>query len=158
MISSNMIRNFPVTPTYINTAHKIFGCDVSTLKRKNVRKQTPPVISDYVAIPNQIREMTRRLTVAAGVMFFIWLALVVSVSRRLKFTTVEYMPHRTSPVLSQSLEKIYEIYSKRGFIVELFLIDLGSLSDCGRPFQGHWSWIQLPLTNMYQTLSSRYGC
>ena len=41
IIRSEMIRNFPITPTDINTAHKIFGHDVSILKGKTLRKQPP---------------------------------------------------------------------------------------------------------------------
>ena len=33
------------------------------------------------------------------------------------------MPHWTDPVLSQSSENIYELYSKRGFNVDIFLMD-----------------------------------
>ena len=51
IIRFNMIINFPVIPDYINNAQKIFGRDVSILKGKTVRKQPPPVVSDYIAIP-----------------------------------------------------------------------------------------------------------
>ena len=61
--------------------------------------------------------------VTADVMFVNGFAFVVSVSSGLKFTMVEYMPLCTAPVLSQSLGNICELYSKRGFIIELFLVD-----------------------------------
>ena len=48
---------------------------------------------------------------------------MVRVSRGLKFTTVEYMPRWMAPMLSQSLYEIYEIYSKHGFTVDMFLMD-----------------------------------
>ena len=51
IIRFNMIINFPVTPDYINNAQNIFGRDVSILKGKAVRKQPPPVVSNYIAIP-----------------------------------------------------------------------------------------------------------
>ena len=123
MINSNMISNFPVTATDINSAHKIFGRNVSILKQKTVREQPPLVTSEYIAIPKHIRDITQRITVAADVMLLNGLAFMVSVSHGLKFTTLEYMPRQTAPVLSQSLENIYELYSKCGFTVELFLMD-----------------------------------
>ena len=67
--------------------------------------------------------MTQILAMDADVMFVNGIASMVSVSRGLKFITVECMPHWTDPVLSQSLENIYKLYSKRGFNVEIFLMD-----------------------------------
>ena len=37
--------------------------------------------------------------------------------------TVEYIPNRTAPVLSKYLKKVYNVYLRRGFTVNLFLMD-----------------------------------
>jgi hypothetical protein len=51
MVSSNMIKNCPVTPCGVANANKIFGPDLATLKGKAVRQTPPPVIMYYVQIP-----------------------------------------------------------------------------------------------------------
>ena len=56
-------------------------------------------------------------------MFVIRLALLISVSCSLRFMTVEYIPKHTDPVISKYLEKVYDIYLRRGFTVNLFLMD-----------------------------------
>ena len=56
-------------------------------------------------------------------MFVIRLALLISVSCSLRFMTVEYIPKHTDPVISKYLEKVYDIYLRRGFTVNLFLTD-----------------------------------
>jgi hypothetical protein len=48
MVSSNMIKNCPVTSTYVANANTIFGPDLATLKGKTVRMTPSPVATDYV--------------------------------------------------------------------------------------------------------------
>ena len=101
MICSNMISHCPVTPADIDTANKIFVCDISSLKVKTVRRQPSTVVSEYVEIPRKIKHMNRRMTVSAGVMFVSGITFLVSVYRGLKSTTVEYTSNRTATVLSK---------------------------------------------------------
>ena len=56
-------------------------------------------------------------------MFVIRLALLISVSCSLRFMTVEYIPKHTDPVISKYLEKVYDIYLRRGFTVNLLLVE-----------------------------------
>ena len=67
--------------------------------------------------------MTQSLMIAAYIMFVSRLILLVSVSHGIKYMTVEYMPNIMAPVLSKYLEKVYNIYLRRGFTVNLFLMD-----------------------------------
>ena len=55
MVRSNMITRFPVIPADIDTANKILVCEIPYLKGKTARRQTPPVVSDYVAIPKKFK-------------------------------------------------------------------------------------------------------
>ena len=67
--------------------------------------------------------MTQRLMVAADVMFVSKVDFLVSVSHSLKFTMEKYVQFHTSPVIYKHLEEVYDIYIRRGFTVELFLMD-----------------------------------
>ena len=81
------------------------------------------MVLDYVAIPRQIKEMNRRLMVAADVIFVIRITFLVSVLRCLKYTMVEYIKKSTDTVLSKYLNKVYDIYIRHGFTVDLLLMD-----------------------------------
>ena len=61
--------------------------------------------------------------IAAYVMFFSRLISLVSVSHGIKYMTVEYIQNHTAPVLSKYLEKVYNVYIRCGFTVNLFLMD-----------------------------------
>jgi hypothetical protein len=91
MVSSNMIKNCPVTSTGVANANTIFGPDLATLKCKTVRITPPPVLTDYVQIPKEIMSLNRNVTLAIGIMFVNGLPFLVSISRKIKFTTVEYL-------------------------------------------------------------------
>ena len=91
MVSSKMIMKCPTTTRDIDNANIIFGRDVHTLKGKTVRKQPGPVVSDYVEIPKEIKQMNQNVELSADIMFVNGLPLPVTISRRIMFTTVEYL-------------------------------------------------------------------
>ena len=62
--------------------------------------------------------------ISAYVMFVSRLISLVSVSRGIRYIKVEYIPNHTAPVLSKYLKKVYNIYIRLGFTVNLFLMDL----------------------------------
>ena len=82
-------------PRDIKNTNKIFIPDVSSMKGKSVRRRPEAVVSHYVDIPEDILGMNAALEVSVEVMFVNKLAFLVSVSRRLKFTTIEYIYNRS---------------------------------------------------------------
>ena len=62
--------------------------------------------------------------VAAYVMFVSRIIFLVSVSHDIKYITLDYMPNLTVTLLSKYLEKVYNVYLRLGFTVNLFLMDL----------------------------------
>ena len=68
--------------------------------------------------------MTQRLTISEDIIFLIRLAFLISVSCSLKFMIVEYISKHTGTVISKYLEKVYDIYLRRGFTVNLLLMDI----------------------------------
>ena len=61
--------------------------------------------------------------ISAYVMFFSRLIFLVSVSRGIKYAIVDYMPNQTAPLLSKYLQKVYNIYLRCGFTINLFLME-----------------------------------
>jgi hypothetical protein len=106
IVRSNMIKNFSVTANYINNAHKLFGEDFTTLRGETVINTPDPVMADYVAIPKEILNINKEVTIAAYVMFVNRLPFVTKISRKIKFTTIEYVPRRSQPNLIKYLIKI----------------------------------------------------
>jgi hypothetical protein len=123
MVRSNMIKNSSVTPTDIDNAHKNFGDNIATLRGKILRNTPDAVVADYVEIPKEILDMNKAVTIAADVMFVNGLPFVVTISRKIKFTTTEYVPSRSQQNLVKSLIKIVYLYKTRGFNPDPALMD-----------------------------------
>jgi hypothetical protein len=107
-----MIKNCPITSTDVANANTIFGPDLATLKGKTVRITPPPVATDYVQIPNEIMSLNRNVTLAIDIMFVNGLPFLVSISRKIKFTTVEYLIGRKQHHLVNSIKKIVNLYKQ----------------------------------------------
>jgi hypothetical protein len=95
MVISNMIKKCSVTSTDMDNAHKLFGDDIASLRGKTVRNTPGVVVADYAEIPKEIIDMNKAVTIAADVMFVNGLPFVVTISRKIKFTTTEYVPSRS---------------------------------------------------------------
>ena len=69
MIKNNLILNCPVTLDDIERASKIYGANIVGLKGKTVRTKPDPVISDYIAVPEDVLQANRNVTFSADIMF-----------------------------------------------------------------------------------------
>jgi hypothetical protein len=115
MVRSNMIPNYPVTHSDVKASNNIFGPDIASLKVKTARVTPSPVTTQYVSIPPEIIELNKDVALTDDVMFVNKLPFMISMARKIKFTTSKFLPRRTKPMLIKSLEKIFHIYTSRGF-------------------------------------------
>jgi hypothetical protein len=113
MVRSNMIKNCTVTSTDVANANKIFGLDRITLRGKTVQTTPPPVVTDYVKIPREIVSPNRNVTLLIDIMFVNIPPFMVSVSRQMKFTTLEYLHGRNQPQLVTCIKKMISLYQTR---------------------------------------------
>jgi hypothetical protein len=123
MVSRNLIKNCPVTTTDITNARKIFGPDLASKQGKTVRRTTGPVVADYVAVPHSLVEQNGIVTMAADVFFVDGTAFSVTLSRRIKFITMEHVPVRTATSLSKHITRVLQVYEHAGFRVKTILMD-----------------------------------
>jgi hypothetical protein len=123
MVRSNLIQNCPVTPNDINTADKIFGPNIASLKGETIRNTQEPVLMEYVDIPKEILDLNKDAKLTGDVMFVDGLGFLTTASRKIKFTTSEYVPKRNKSVLVNSLKKVFDIYTQRGFTIRTGLMD-----------------------------------
>ena len=57
-------------------------------------RQKTGVITDYIEIPREILESCNDLEVSTDIMFIDKLPFLVSISRGMKFTTIEYLSRK----------------------------------------------------------------
>ena len=71
----------------------------------------------YIAVPKDFLKLHKFVTLVADVMFVDDAPLLITVSRGIKFVTVENIPNRTDKQLSRSLKHVMRIYSRSIIIV-----------------------------------------
>ena len=123
MVRSNMIVNCPVTFSDVKNAKLIFGPDITSLKGKSVRRKLDSVVTDYVEIPREILVSRKELELSMGIMFINKITFLVSISRRLKFTTIEYLSSKNKTALITTINKIVRYYRSHGLHVVTMFVD-----------------------------------
>ena len=73
------------------------------------------IASNYLEIPEEILRVNKGLEVSADVIFINKLAFLVSVSKQLKFETIEYTPNRLEKGIARSVNKVLDVYKTRLF-------------------------------------------
>ncbi len=122
-MSGNLIPNCPITRANISNACKFLGPDLASIHGKTVQRMPAPVVADYVAIPWQLVDANKAVTLAADVFFMDGIAFLITVSRRIKFVTTEHLPVRTATSLSKNLQQVLLVYRRDGFRVRSILMD-----------------------------------
>ena len=74
-------------------------------------------------IPKSILESNKNITLSIDIMFVNKIPFVTTISRYVKFTTVEVIQKRTKSQLSECIKNIVAIYTQRGFKVNHALLD-----------------------------------
>ena len=123
MVRSKMFVNCPITFSDVKNAKLIFGPDITSLKGKSVRCKTDIVVTDFVDIPREILESRKELEVSTYIMFINKLLFLVSLSRQLKFTTIEYLSSKNDIALVTSMNKIVSYYRSHGLHVGTMFVD-----------------------------------
>jgi hypothetical protein len=88
-----------------------------------VRPTPAPVVADYVAIPWQLVDANKAVTLATDVFFVDGIAFLITVSRRIKFVTTKHQPVRMATSLSKHLQQVLLVYGRAGFRVRSILMD-----------------------------------
>ena len=96
MIAQNIILNCAVTVGDVARAEKIYGKDIHTLKGKTTRSKPKEVVTDYMEIPKNILENNRNITLSTDIMYFNKIPFLTTISRHVKFTTVEAIQRQTN--------------------------------------------------------------
>ncbi len=67
MVSNNLIWECPITSMDITNARAIFGPDLLSVQGKTVRTTPAPVVADYVAVPRNLVDANKAITLVTDV-------------------------------------------------------------------------------------------
>ena len=102
--ASSLFRNFPITTTDISNSKRIFGPSLPCARGKWVRSKSTKVQPGYVSIPQNLINLHKYITLAADVMFVFGRPFLITLSRKIIFVTVQYVPRRSASELSDALK------------------------------------------------------
>ena len=74
-------------------------------------------------MPKRILDSNNNITLSIDIMFFDKIPFVTTISRHVKFTTVEVIQKWTKAKLSECIKNVVAIYTQRGFKVNHALLD-----------------------------------
>ena len=104
-------------------ANKLFGPDVGALKGKTTRRG-PPIVDSPVSIDiTHILKYYGEVTLCIDLMYMNKVPLLVTLSRNVKFGTVEAAKDRKETTLMKSIAMGVTLYRKAGFTVTTALMD-----------------------------------
>jgi hypothetical protein len=138
IVTSNQLPNCPVTRADILAAEHIFGPDVGSLKGKTVRRHPHLAKPTIKPLPPQIMSRYPNVTLAADVMHVNGIPMLVTISRNIRFATIEALPNRNIPTLLKGIKSVATVYKRAGFRITTTLMDgefeamRGDLADLER--------------------------
>ena len=108
-LKSNRLSNCPVTPADVEAAEQIFGPDIGSLKGKTT--WNPPIIdSPITSVPASILKWYQNVMLCIDIMYVNRVAMMISISRNIKFATIEAIPSNKTAILIKGVKAILQIY------------------------------------------------
>jgi hypothetical protein len=125
IVTNNLLANCPVTKRDIMAAEDIYGPDIGILKGKTVCRGPHTVRTDlmYSPLSAVVHERYQEVTLCADIMYVNGIAFFVSISRKIKFGTIEVLDSQSQGHLVKAFQNIARIYHHGGFRVRYVLMD-----------------------------------
>ncbi|KAL7463852.1 hypothetical protein ACHAXS_004203 [Conticribra weissflogii] len=131
-VSNSLLRSCPYNPTDATHAHEIFCPSLPRLRGTSTRTKPSRVKPSYVDIPPKIVEPNIFVTLVGDVMFISGAPFLITLSRKIQFVTVQFMPRQTATELGNGLLQVLKLYRRAGFIVQTTLMDNKFESICNK--------------------------
>jgi len=123
LVSTNKLRDCDVTTREITNARLNFGRDLPGLRGKTRRRKPKRVEVNLVEIPRDFMNLYKNITLTADVFFVNGIPFFLTLSRQVRFLTVQHVPHRSAGELANSLKLTLLKYGAAGFLVQVVLMD-----------------------------------
>jgi hypothetical protein len=123
IVTLNQLPNCPLTKADIIAAEHIFGPDIGSLKGKTVRRRPHLANPTIEPLPPQAMSRYRNVTLAVDVMYVNGIPMLVTISRNIRFATVEALPNRNILTLVKGIKSVATVYKRAGFRITTTLMD-----------------------------------
>ena len=117
------LRGCDITRGDVLVADDIYGANLGSLKGKTVHRPNPHVVSGVDPVPSEVLERHQSLDLAIDIMFVNKIPFFITMTRGLRFGTVEALPNRQIPTIVASLQTVIKMYRHRGFSIRTILSD-----------------------------------
>ena len=79
--------------------------------------------TDYVEIPPEINATLGKVEIVADLMFVNKIPFMITLGKRVKFTTVSNLPNQKAKTLLENLKVVRNVYTHRGSSVSTMFMD-----------------------------------
>lgn len=123
ILRNGQLRNCDVSEQDVTNARHIFGPDIGSMKGKTTRRKEGHVQMKVRPVPQSVMDRHKEVFVCFEVMYLNGTAFLVSISRRIRFCTVEALDNRRSDTILTGIKRIKMIYARRRFLVNRIAAD-----------------------------------
>jgi hypothetical protein len=74
---------------------------------------------EYHGVPREIMERHRDVTLCVDIMFVNQIPFFITISRNIKFGTIEVLKNRKNPTILQAFKNVNAIYNNLGFQITM---------------------------------------
>ena len=122
-IAISHLHNYPFTKEDIWTTDDIFGPNLGCLKGKTVWHPNNHVQATTSRVTHSILKLHREMVLSMDIMCMNKIPFLVTLSRNLRFSTLESHPNHQEGTVTMCLKKVIRLYHHRGFRVTSITCD-----------------------------------
>ena len=124
LVRKKKLDDLPFNFSDLQNLKQMFGPSRAEVRGGTVRVAPNRVEPDYIAIPKDFILLHKKVVLLVDVMIVNNVAFLVTMSRKIKFLTVEHLKSRSSKQLVHSLKNVMRLYGRNNQHVTNILTDM----------------------------------